>query len=83
MLVQLNRLKKSFIRPALTDLSLEEETIKTLKERLSLYKNYSDYTINSGLLTINQCTHLSVYFLREHSILLNNNRQLFFKLKHA
>ena len=78
-----NRLKKSFKRPALTNLTLEEELIKTLKERLPLYKNYSDYKINSGLLTINQCTHLSAYFIREHSILLNNNRQLFLKLKHA
>jgi shikimate kinase len=78
-----NRQKKSFKRPALTDLSLEEEIKKTLKERFPLYKKYSDYTLNSGLLSIYQCTHLSVYFLREHSILLNNNRNLFFKLKHA
>lgn len=79
----IKRLKKSFNRPALTNLKLEDETIKTLKERLPLYKNYSDYTINSGLLSINQCTQLSAYFIREHSILLNNDRQLFLKLKHA
>ena len=64
-------------------MNLSHMSIKTLKERLPLYIKYSDYTINSGLLTANQCTHLSAYFLREHSILLNNNRQLFFKLKHA
>jgi shikimate kinase len=79
----IDRLKNSFKRPALTELSLEEETNKTLNDRFPLYNNYSDYTINSGLLSASQCIHLSAYFIREHSMILNNNRQLYYKLKNA
>lgn len=78
-----NRLNKSFERPALTNLSLEDEIKVVLKERLPLYRSYSDYTINSGLLHINQCVHLSAYFLRAHTMMLHNNSYLYLNLTHA
>ncbi len=77
------RLKSSFERPALTNLSLEDEIKKVLKERLPLYRSFSDYSINSGLLHLNQCVHLSAYFLRAHTMMLHNNSYLYLNLTHA
>lgn len=64
----IGRLKKSYFRPPLTDLNLEEETAKIYTERLPLYKRYSDYVINSENLSIEQSSSLSVFYLLENRI---------------
>ena len=74
--ILLSRLNESFTRPSLTNLSPEDEIKKVLEERIPLYKSYSDYTINSGMLTLNQCVYLSAYFIREHALFLNNRYEI-------
>ena len=62
------RLKNSYFRPPLTDLKLEEEAIKVYTDRLPLYKEYSDYIINSESLSIDQSSSLSLFYLLENRI---------------
>lgn len=50
----ITRLKKSYHRPGLTSLSLEQEVETVLKERHPLYKKYADYCINTGYFTMNE-----------------------------
>jgi len=60
-----SRMKKSFARPALTQLSALDEIKKVLAERLPLYKKYSDHSIKTDFLTLDQCVYLAGYFIKE------------------
>jgi shikimate kinase len=51
--VLVKRLRSSSNRPALTDLKLEDEVKTTLKTRIPLYKKYSDFTLNTAYLSLN------------------------------
>jgi len=66
------RLEKSYYRPPLTNLTIEDEIKKVLGERLPLYNKYSNYSINTDSLTIEQTVNLSIYFIREYKLLLKS-----------
>ncbi|MBN2546404.1 MAG: shikimate kinase [Spirochaetes bacterium] len=67
------RLEKSYYRPPLTRLSLEEEIKSVLNERLPLYNRYSDYKINTDILSIEQTLNLSIYYIREYKLLSSSS----------
>lgn len=71
------RLEKSYFRPPLTDLSLEEEIKSVLKERLPLYNRYSDYKINTDLMSIDQTLNLSIYYIREYKLISASSRYMY------
>ena len=63
-----NRLKKSFYRPPLTELSLEEETNQVLTKRMPLYRKYSNYRLKTAKMSIDQCVNMSIYFIRDYKL---------------
>lgn len=69
--ILINRLKNSFKRPALTDLSLKEEVEKILEERMPYYYSYADVVIHSEYNSPLQCARIICSELNRREELLS------------
>ncbi|MCG8572012.1 MAG: shikimate kinase [Spirochaetes bacterium] len=64
----INRMQKSYFRPPLTGLSLEEEVNKVLAERFPLYKRYADIIVNTDVFSADNATDIIMNYLLHYGI---------------